>query len=74
MKLELKPAIFYYKIVSQVAILFGIVFYIGWLLFWGLDKWNDMGVYSITIVLVGFGAASLYTYTMLEKEKGAIEE
>ena len=69
MKLALKPAIYYKKFLALVSMGFGVLFYMGWLLAFGFDKWSDVGVYSITIVLVGFGAASFFTYTLVEKEE-----
>ncbi|HID71594.1 MAG TPA: hypothetical protein EYP29_02475 [Thermoplasmata archaeon] len=59
--------IFYQKFFSLLSFFLGILFYFSWLAAFGLDKWHDPGVYSVTIVLVGFGAAGYFTYSMLEK-------
>ena len=74
MKIALKPVVHYQKFLSLVSIGLGILFYFAWLAAFGFDKWSDVGVYSVTIVLVGFGAAGLFTYTMLEKEEAANKE
>lgn len=71
MNLALKPAIFYKKFLSLVSMGFGVLFYMGWLLAFGFDKWDDVGVYSITSLLVGFGAVSFFTYCMVEKEEAS---
>lgn len=74
MKLPLKPPIFWQKFLCLVLVGLGLLFYFSWLAAFGFDKWNDMGVYSITIVLLGFGAAGYFTYTMVEKEEAAKKE
>jgi len=74
MKIALKPPIFYQKFLCLVLIGLGILFYFSWLAAFGFDKWNDVGVYSVTIVLLGFGTAGYFTYTMLEKEEAAAKE
>jgi len=48
----------------------GILFYIAWGAFYGV--WTDIGVYSLTIVLVAFGAAGLlYAWTPAQEEQRA---
>ena len=72
--MEIKPTIYYQKLLSLLAMGLGFMFYFVWLAAFGLDKWNDVGVYSVAIVLLGFGAAGFFTYTMLEKEEAAVRE
>jgi len=44
----------------------GILFYFVWGAAYG--KWFDIGVYSITILLLGFGLVGIYLYSILEDE------
>jgi hypothetical protein len=44
----------------------GIIFYFVWGLAYG--GWFDIGVYSITILLLGFGFSGIYLYSILEDE------
>ena len=56
------------SILSALILAIGILFYIAWGAFYGV--WTDIGVYSLTIVLVGFGAAGLlYAWTPKQEEK-----
>ncbi len=45
----------------------GILFYVVWGVAYG--GWFDIGVYSITIVLVGFGLIGIVLYSFLEEEE-----
>ncbi len=40
----------------------GVAFYFGWSLLHG--TWTDLGVYSVTIVLVGFGIFGYLLYSV----------
>lgn len=44
----------------------GILFYV----IWGIayDGWTDIGVYSITILLLGFGLVGVYLYSIIDEE------
>jgi hypothetical protein len=53
-------------IVSILALVAGIIFYIGWGVYYGV--WVDIGIYSVTIVLVLGGVFGLLL-TFLNKEK-----
>ena len=59
------------KSIFSASVLFtGILFYIAWGAFYGV--WTDIGVYSLTIVLVAFGAAGLlYAWTPAQEEQRA---
>ena len=45
----------------------GILFYVLWGVAYG--GWFDIGVYSITVVLLGFGLVGIYLYSILEIEE-----
>ncbi len=59
-KLDLRTAPFFF------LTLLGILFYVIWGVAW--DGWFDIGVYSITILLIGFGLVGIYLYSILEDE------
>ncbi len=44
----------------------GILFYTAWGAAYG--KWTDVGVYSITVILLGFGLIGIYQYSIMEEE------
>jgi len=43
----------------------GIAFYFSWNIMYG--KWFDVGVYSVTVVLVGFGIIGFLLYSIREE-------
>jgi len=53
-------------IVSAIALITGILFYI----IWGItyNVWADVGAYSISVVLIGFGVLGLL-FCKMEEEK-----
>ena len=56
------PRIFY-----TILFMFGIGLYIGWgILF---NVWLDVGVYAISIILVGFGIVGMLLYSHFEREE-----
>ena len=59
-KLDMRTAPFFF------LVLLGIVFYLFWGLAWG--GWFDIGVYTITVILLGFGFCGIYLYSVLEDE------
>jgi hypothetical protein len=64
-KLNLKNFNFY-TIVSILALLAGILFYIYWGTRYGV--WYDIGIYSVVIILVMFGIIGILL-TLMEKEE-----
>ena len=38
---------------------------------WGLayGKWFDIGVYSITVLLIGFGLVGIFLYSVMDEEE-----
>jgi hypothetical protein len=64
-KLNLKNFNFY-TILSILALLAGILFYINWGMTYGI--WYDIGIYSIVIVLVIPGIIGIFL-TLMEKEE-----
>lgn len=53
-------------IISMFVLLLGIIFYFAWNVKYG--AWTDIGIYSVTIVLIGFGIAGLLLSMLPEKE------
>ncbi|MFW6376014.1 MAG: hypothetical protein ACOCZJ_02520 [Thermoplasmatota archaeon] len=45
----------------------GVAFYLSWNILYG--KWFDVGVYSVTVVLVGFGIIGFLLYTLTDEEE-----
>jgi hypothetical protein len=58
------PRIFY-----RLILLSGVLFYFSWLGAFGLEHWNDVGVYSITVLLIGFGLLGTFVYDEIEKKQ-----
>ncbi|UCH90355.1 MAG: hypothetical protein JSV49_10860 [Thermoplasmata archaeon] len=55
------------KLFYRLLLLAGILFYISWLAVFGVEHWNDIGVYSITVVLICFGLVGSLLYDEIEK-------
>jgi len=56
------PRIFY-----TILFMLGIGLYIGWgILF---NVWFDLGVYSISVILIGFGLTGMFIYSYLERQE-----
>ena len=53
-------------IVSVLAMLAGIIYYIAWNVKY--SAWTDVGIYTVPIVLISFGAAGYILSTMPKKE------
>jgi len=53
-------------IVSVLVILAGIIYYVAWNLKYG--AWTDIGIYSVAIILISFGAAGYMISTVPKKE------
>jgi hypothetical protein len=45
----------------------GVLFYMVWGAAYG--GWTDIGVYSITIILLGFGIVGMFLYSLEEEEE-----
>lgn len=56
------------KYISLILIILGIIFYISWV---GTEPsaWNDIGVYSVTVILLGFGIAGYLLFGYKEKHQ-----
>lgn len=50
----------------------GIVFYVAWVIA-DPTTWNDVGVYSVTAMFVGFGLVGYWHYSNLEKDEESNE-
>lgn len=44
----------------------GVAFYLSWNIMYG--KWFDVGVYSVSAVMIGFGVIGFLLYSMKEEE------
>jgi len=56
------PRIFY-----TILFMFGVGLYIGWgILF---NVWFDLGVYALSVVLIGFGLVGMLLYSYLERQE-----
>jgi len=53
-------------IISVLSIAAGLIYYIGWNLKYG--AWTDVGIYSVTIILVAFGVGG-YLLSTIPKEE-----
>jgi hypothetical protein len=62
------------KVFYRLLLITGIIFYFSWLIIFGVEHWNDVGVYSITIVLVCFGLVGTLLYDEIEKKESEKEE
>ena len=60
-KLNARTGIFFFLTIL------GIYFYISWGILY--NGWFDIGVYSITVVLLGFGLAGIYLYSIIDEEE-----
>lgn len=74
MEEETKMPIIIPKIFYRLLFLSGILFYFGWLITFGFEHWNDVGVYSITIILVCFGLVGTLLYDEIDKKEKETEE
>jgi hypothetical protein len=56
------PRIFY-----TILFMFGVGLYIGWgILF---NVWFDLGVYALSIILIGFGLTGMLLYSYFERKE-----
>ena len=60
-KLNIRTAIHFF------LILLGILFYFSWGFAYG--GWFDIGVYSITVLLIGFGLVGIFLYSVMDEEE-----
>ena len=58
------PRLFY-----RLLFLTGVLFYFSWLIVFGIERWNDVGVYSISVILIAFGLVGAYIYDEIEKKE-----
>ena len=66
---EFKLPIWVPRMFYRLVFISGVLFYFVWLIIFGVEHWNDIGVYSITIVLVGFGLVGAWVYDEVEKKE-----
>lgn len=56
------PRIFY-----TILFMFGLGLYIGWGILYNV--WMDVGVYAISILMIGFGLVGMLLYSFFEREE-----
>jgi hypothetical protein len=56
------PRIFY-----TIMFMFGVGLYLGWGIMFNV--WFDLGVYAISIILIGFGLTGMLLYSYLERQE-----
>lgn len=61
------------KYVSLALLFMGALFYISWVLT-DPSTWNDIGVYSVTVVFIAFGAGGYFLYSHMEKQQETDDE
>jgi len=66
---ETKIPIWIPKMFYRLLFVGGILFYFSWLGVFGLEHWKDVGVYSITILLICFGLVGSWLYDEIEKRE-----
>lgn len=49
------------KFIYFLLLVLGVIFYISWGILY--DEWKDIGVYSITIIMIGFGLFGVFLYS-----------
>jgi hypothetical protein len=56
------------KILFPLLVLFaGLALYIGWAAMY--DAWTDIGLYAISVPMIGFGLAGIFLFTRKEPEE-----
>ena len=61
------PQIFY-----ALLLMMGVGLYIGWGILYNV--WLDLGVYSLSIILIGFGLTGFLLYRHIEREDAEKED
>ncbi len=56
------PRIFY-----SILFMLGVGLYIGWGIMFNV--WFDLGVYSISVILIGFGLTGMLLYSYFERQE-----
>ncbi|MEM2899720.1 MAG: hypothetical protein QXT63_02925 [Thermoplasmata archaeon] len=64
---SMSPKILMY--VCAFLLVLGVAFYFGWSA--AYSAWTDIGVYAVSVMLIGFGAFGTWTYYNMDKEKKA---
>jgi hypothetical protein len=54
------PRIFY-----TILFMFGVGLYLGWGILFGV--WIDVGIYALSIILIGFGLVGMFLYSYFER-------
>ena len=56
------PRIFY-----TILFMFGLGLYVGWGILYNV--WLDVGIYSISVLMVGFGLTGMFLYLHFERQE-----
>lgn len=66
MKQEVALPRIYKLVFSFLVLIGGLALYIFWAA--SYDAWTDIGLYSVVIILIGFGLVGIFLYTRKEVE------
>ena len=61
------PRIFY-----TILLMFGIGLYVGWGILYNV--WLDVGVYAVSVILIGFGLVGMLLYSYIERQQLEVED
>ena len=64
---EVKMPAFIPRIFYTILLMFGIGLYLGWGILYNI--WFDVGVYAISVILIGFGLVGMLLYSHLERRE-----
>ena len=64
---EVKMPAFIPRIFYTIILMFGIGLYLGWGIIYNI--WFDVGVYAISVILIGFGLVGMLLYSHLERQE-----
>ena len=64
---EVKMPAFIPRIFYTIILMFGIGLYLGWGIIYNI--WFDVGVYAISVILIGFGLVGMLLYSHLERRE-----
>ncbi len=64
---EVKMPAFIPRTFYTIILIFGIGLYLGWGILYNI--WFDVGVYAISVLLIGFGLVGMLLYSHLERQE-----
>jgi hypothetical protein len=67
MKEEMKMPAVIPRIFYTILFMLGVGLYIGWGVLFGV--WLDVGVYAISVIMIGFGLVGMLLYSFFERQE-----